>query len=183
MISSRSSPMTGKREWPDDSIVSSSVSNGSSRSRTIIWERGTIMSRTWVSETSRTPWSIACSSLARRFRRRHSVRKPAMSSRPSASSPRRRVSRDHHPDLVLMLLLEGNSSGIDDPYLAVPVSGMQEISRRRRGYGFLNPNDLSSSTSLASMSWAFSPASWSKPSRCSAPWMQICAQWASSALS
>jgi hypothetical protein len=62
MIWSRSSPITGYREWPDSTTMGRISSGGSSRLTMIICERGTMMSRTCSSTTRNTPSSISCAS-------------------------------------------------------------------------------------------------------------------------
>jgi len=57
-MSSRSSSITGKREWPDSTSTGSSLDGGSSRRTTTICARGTMMSRTCNSATPSTPSSI-----------------------------------------------------------------------------------------------------------------------------
>src|SRR5687768_10830903 len=61
-IWSRSSPITGKREWPDSITAGSSCCGPESRSSTTICDRGTMMSRTCWSPTRSTPWIICMAS-------------------------------------------------------------------------------------------------------------------------
>src|SRR5690606_11929045 len=125
--SSRSSPITGKREWPDSTIVLMRLSSGSAFSRTTICERGTMMSRTWVCETSSTPWSIAYSSAASKPRWRLSARNAAISSRPLSSSARPWNRRAHQPVRPGPSLVEGKSSDIE----WVVYWGLERVHSRR----------------------------------------------------
>ena len=71
--SSRSSPTTGNREWPDSMTTGRIFSTGSSRLITTICERGTMTSRTWIPETSSTDSSISSTSPSIRPRSRASA--------------------------------------------------------------------------------------------------------------
>src|SRR6056297_2520857 len=108
--SSRSSPITGKRECPDSMMIFSISSTGWSFSRTTIWERGIITSRTWVAETSSTPSSMACSSGSNMSPAWASLMMLRISSRP-LGSPRSAFSRRlNRPGGSEPLLLGGLSS-------------------------------------------------------------------------
>ncbi len=104
--SSRSSPTTGKREWPDSITTGRIFSTASSRLITTICERGTITSRTWISETSSTDSSISSTSASMSPRSRASARTSASCSRSRGSpvivSARR---RSQLPEPVCPLLL------------------------------------------------------------------------------
>src|ERR1035441_6748706 len=78
--------MTGKRECPDSTANSTSLSDDSSRSTNTICERGTMMSRTCMSATANTPSIITSASPLNRPRSLAS-RRSSMSSARSRGSP------------------------------------------------------------------------------------------------
>ena len=100
---------------------------GSSSSSTTMCERGTMMSRTWVSETFRTPWSMACSSVSRRLTRRHWPRNSTISDLAMPLLAYLPNKRDHHRERRFGFLLEGRSSDIGSPYLAATRAGLQDF--------------------------------------------------------
>ena len=137
-MSSRSSSITGKREWPDSTTTGRMRAADSSRRTNTICARGTMMSRTCRSDTSSTPSSMVSASRRPRRARRHRAARSSSCSRSCGSAASPWVRRLSQRPVVLRSFAIGCASS----------------SR----YGFEKPSRRSTAISRRSMRRASRPA-------------------------